>query len=337
MSSIWNALTGQKSSSSQQSNAPTPEPTTTFSSPPFDPSSAQGVDSFFNNSAFADPSTLHPLAGLDKDALDYITLEDSALSDLPGGQSVLPSRGWSDDLCYGTGITYLSALTLGGAWGMQEGLRRSAGQAPKLRLNSTLNAITRRGPYLGNSAGVVAIVYNVLNSSIGYFRGKHDTMNSVLAGFLSGVMFKSTRGLKPMAISGGIVGGVALAWQVSYSLSSPTYSEHEAYVLIVHKKDLLPGASTGARARASLSDYNPRRRRPDANYDISGRPAQAQLLRRIWDGCSSHGASVQTKNISDLDMHLSQAWWAEAVVHSQGDNNLFEYLWELIRIPLARG
>lgn len=224
MSSLWNALTGQKSnqnSSSQQSNAPppttTPTPTTTFSSPSFDPSSAQGVDSFLTASTFADPSQLHPLAGLDKDALDYITLEDSVLSDLPGGQSALPSRGWSDDLCYGTGITYLSALTIGGAWGMQEGLRRSAGQPPKLRLNSTLNAITRRGPFLGNSAGVVAIVYNSLNSFIGYMRGKHDTFNSVLAGAMSGAVFKSTRGLRPMGISAGIVGGVALAWAVSYS------------------------------------------------------------------------------------------------------------------------
>lgn len=220
MSSLWNALTGQKSnkeSSSQQSNAPssTPVPTTSYSPPAFDPSSAQGVDAFLNSSTFADPSQLGPLAGLSQDTLEYITLDDSALSDLPGGQSVLPSRGWTDDLCYGTGITYLSALTIGGAWGMQEGLRRSAGQAPKLRLNSTLNAITRRGPFLGNSAGVVAIVYNLFNSYFDYLRGKHDSVNSIAAGVCSGFLFKSTRGLKPMLISGGVVGGIAGAWAVS--------------------------------------------------------------------------------------------------------------------------
>ncbi len=67
---------------------------------------------------------------------------------------------------------HLTALTLGGAWGLQEGLRRSAGQPPKLRLNSALNAVTRRGPFLGNSAGVVAICYNCINSSLGYLTGK---------------------------------------------------------------------------------------------------------------------------------------------------------------------
>lgn len=221
MSSLWNALTGQKpskdNSSQHSNNAPssTPVPTTTFGSPAFDPSTAQGVDAFLNSSTFADPSQLGPLAGLNQEALEYLTLEDSALSDLPGGQSVLPSRGFTDDLCYGTGITYLSALTIGGAWGLQEGLRRSAGLAPKLRLNSTLNAITRRGPFLGNSAGVVAIVYNCFNSYFGHLRGKHDSVNSIAAGVCSGFLFKSTRGLRPMLISGGIVGGVAAVWTVS--------------------------------------------------------------------------------------------------------------------------
>jgi hypothetical protein len=44
---------------------------------------------------------------------------------------------------------------------MVEGLRRTAPNAPpKIKLNSVLNAVTRRGPFLGNSAGVVAMVYN---------------------------------------------------------------------------------------------------------------------------------------------------------------------------------
>lgn len=233
--SIWDALTGRKSSSSTQQSssssapsdtaAPASQPTTSYATAPFDPSDAQGVDSFLKSSTFADPSLLHPLAGLNKESLEYLTLEDSALSDLPGAQSAIPSRGFSDDICYGTGITYLTALSLGGAWGLQEGLRRSAGQPPKLRLNSVLNAVTRRGPFLGNSAGVVAITYNCFNSSIGYFRGRHDAANTIAAGTLSGMLFKSTRGLRPMLISGGIVGSIAGAWAVSIYLPS---TRHES-------------------------------------------------------------------------------------------------------------
>jgi import inner membrane translocase subunit TIM23 len=221
---IWDSFTGKKSSSSSNSTTASPNsPSDTFSPTPFDPSEAQDVSSFLNGPTFADPSQLHPLAGLNQQTLDYLSLEESALSDLPGSQSALPSRGWSDDLCYGTGVTYLTALTVGGAWGLQEGLRRSAGQPPKLRLNSVLNAVTRRGPFLGNSAGVIALVYNGFNSFIGYTRGKHDSANSVLAGALSGMLFKSTRGVRPMMISGGIVASVAGAWAVSLRLMINLY------------------------------------------------------------------------------------------------------------------
>ena len=229
--SLWGAITGQKASKAGASSSSSASTTDTshdrsqsspvaFASDNFDPSTAQGVSSFLGDASLSDPSQLHPLAGLDQNTLDYLTLEESALSDLPGSRSALPSRGWSDDLCYGTGVTYLSALMVGGAWGMVDGFRRSpAGAPPKLKLNSVLNGITRRGPFLGNSAGVIALVYNGVNSTIGYYRGKHDSVNSVMAGAISGMLFKSTRGLRPMLISGGLVAGAAGAWAVSASIT----------------------------------------------------------------------------------------------------------------------
>ncbi|KAL4992353.1 Tim17/Tim22/Tim23/Pmp24 family-domain-containing protein [Aspergillus falconensis] len=199
--SIWDSLSGRKQTKGADG---------------FDASAAPDASSFLSEVAIPDPSQLHPLAGLNQDTLDYITLEDSALDQLPGSQSVLPSRGWSDDLCYGTGTTYVTALAIGGAWGLAEGLKRTPVTAPpKIRLNSVLNSITRRGPFLGNSAGVVAMVYNGLNSFAGYARGKHDAANSITAGAISGMVFKSTRGLKPMLISGGIVASIAGTWSVA--------------------------------------------------------------------------------------------------------------------------
>ena len=217
--SIWDTLTGRKSTSrSSSSSSDTLQDSaspTTFQDPSYNPSAAQDVSSFLGGASIPDVSQLHPLAGLNQETLDYLSLEDSALSDLPGSRSALPSRGWSDDLCYGAGTTYLSALSIGGAWGLIEGLNRSPPNAPpKLRLNSVLNSVTRRGPFLGNSAGVIAIVYNGINSTIGYYRGKHDAANSVVAGALSGMLFKSTRGLRPMMISGSIVASVAGVWAV---------------------------------------------------------------------------------------------------------------------------
>jgi import inner membrane translocase subunit TIM23 len=208
----WDSITGRKPAAqptqSPQSNDFVKEDT--FQATPFDPNTAIQNPSDF----ILDPSQLHPLAGLNQDTLDYLSLEDS-VADL-GSQSALPSRGWSDDLCYGTGVSYLTALTIGGAWGLAEGLQKNPpSMPPRLRLNGVLNAVTRRGPFLGNSAGVIAMVYNGMNSTIGYYRGKHDATNSIMAGALSGALFKSTRGTRPMAISAGICASVAGGWAVS--------------------------------------------------------------------------------------------------------------------------
>lgn len=54
-----------------------------------------------------DPAKLHPMSGL-SDNLDYLLLEDDKVNDLPGSGTAIPSRGWSDDLCYGTGTMYLT-------------------------------------------------------------------------------------------------------------------------------------------------------------------------------------------------------------------------------------
>lgn len=162
-----------------------------------------------------DPAKLHPLAGLNSGTLQYLDLEEEALTSVPGGTGIIPIKDWTDDLCYGTGVVYLAGLGLGGAYGLAEGLRKTEGiTSPKLRLNGVLNAITRRGPFLGNTAGVLALTYNLVNSSIDYYRGKHEWTNSVAAGALSGALFRITRGPKQIAIASGMMASAAGVWCV---------------------------------------------------------------------------------------------------------------------------
>lgn len=55
-------------------------------------------------------------------------------------------------------VSYMiTGLATGGIWGLYEGLRQPINsQSSKLRLNTVLNACTRRGPLVGNSAGVAS-------------------------------------------------------------------------------------------------------------------------------------------------------------------------------------
>lgn len=211
MPSIWDTITGRKSSHAPA--PPTPEVhyeetvPVSSSTPEYSAEPVTDVSQFLQATNF-DPTVLHPLAGL-SDGLEYISLSEE-MGTASGG------RGWSDDLCYGTGTTYLTALTIGGAWGLAEGMNKPLPvNSARLRLNTCLNSITRRGPFLGNSAGVIALVYNGINSTIGHYRGKHEASNSIVAGALSGMLFKSTRGPRPMLIAGGITATVAGIWQIA--------------------------------------------------------------------------------------------------------------------------
>ncbi|CAG8453440.1 4883_t:CDS:2 [Acaulospora morrowiae] len=150
---------------------------------------------------------IREIAGLG--AVDYIKLDEQGIT--PGA---LPSRGVMDDLCYGTGTTYLAGLTFGGIWGLTEGLR---GQTPnfKLRLNTILNSVTRRGPFIGNSCGILAMGYNGINGIIGSMRGKHDSINNVMSGALIGAIFKSTAGIRAATTASAICAATAGTWTLA--------------------------------------------------------------------------------------------------------------------------
>jgi import inner membrane translocase subunit TIM23 len=186
----------------------------------FDPSTIADVSSIISTPGGLDTQRLHPLAGLEK-GVEYLDLEDETLTSVEGAQGLIPSRGWTDDLCYGTGAVYLLGLGTGGAYGFFEGLRNlPAKSSGKLKLNTVLNHITRRGPFLGNSAGVLALSYNLVNSTLDGIRGKHDAANSIVAGALAGALFKSTKGLKPVGYSSALMAGAAAGWSGIKSLLS---------------------------------------------------------------------------------------------------------------------
>lgn len=57
---------------------------------------------------------------------------------------------------------------------------------------SVLNGCTRRGPFLANSLGIIALMYCSLDSMIEKARGEEDQFNSIAAAASAGMIFKST-------------------------------------------------------------------------------------------------------------------------------------------------
>lgn len=149
-----------------------------------------------------DPSFLHQDGGA-----EFVFAEDSH-----------KKRGWGERMFTSIGWSYGSGLLVGGIWGLAEGLRRPDGTTFKLRLNSVLNGCTRRGPFLGNSLAVVALLYGCTSTAIEKARGVEDEYNSIAAGVTTGVLFKSTGGPRAIAIAGTIGGAAALMFIASNRL-----------------------------------------------------------------------------------------------------------------------
>lgn len=177
-----------------------------------DTSKLTSVTTLLTNPMAFDTRRLHPLAGLEK-SIEYMDLKNEQLSTMKESQGLIPSRGWSDDICYGTGAVYLLGLGIGGLSDLIQGIKAiPPNESGKLQLNTILNNVTKRGPFLGNSTGVLALSYNIVNSSIDALREKHDSASSILAGALTGAIFKSSKGLKPMGYASGLMTGACAVW-----------------------------------------------------------------------------------------------------------------------------
>ncbi|KAE8211526.1 hypothetical protein CF327_g4711 [Tilletia walkeri] len=160
------------------------------------------------------PNNINPLASLTQNEIEYLDLFDQTG---PVQGNVVPNRGFGDGLTYGTGTVYLSGLAAGGLIGMREGLFRPIGvESPtfRLRLNTVLNAVTRRGTSLGNNGGCLALMYNLAELGISTARGSvSDPFSSVGAAALTGMVFRSTAGVRQAIISGAVFAGAGAAWQ----------------------------------------------------------------------------------------------------------------------------
>ncbi|CAI0384526.1 unnamed protein product [Linum tenue] len=124
-------------------------------------------------------------------------------------------RTWSENLTYYTGAGYLGGAIAGGAKGTLDGIRAAeAGESMKLRLNRVLNSGGQSGRRLGNTMGVLGLMFTGIESGLIALRDVDDLANTVVAGLGTGAIYRAARGPRSAAIAGAI-GGVAAAAAVA--------------------------------------------------------------------------------------------------------------------------
>jgi len=153
----------------------------------------------------------------------YLNFDPQYLTQGDGAEFVFAEesnkkRGWGERMFSSIGGSYMTGLTIGGVWGLMEGVRNPDGSTFKLRLNSVLNGCTRRGPFLANSLGVCALMYGCTSTALEKIRGVDDDYNMAAAAVTTGMLFKSTGGPRAIAIAGGLGGGIAALYYAGNKL-----------------------------------------------------------------------------------------------------------------------
>ena len=133
-------------------------------------------------------------------------------------EALVQQRSWSENLTFVTGVSYLAGAAAGGGLGVAAGLRVAlppGAESTKLRLNRVLNHAGKGGRGMGNSAGVVGLLFSSLDSAVGGLRdGRRDSVGTVVAAAGTGALYKSPQGARAAAVwalGGAIVGGVYAA------------------------------------------------------------------------------------------------------------------------------
>ncbi|KAG0415556.1 hypothetical protein HPB47_007281 [Ixodes persulcatus] len=109
------------------------------------------------------------------------------------------------------GGSVMVGAAFGGVSGFYRGLKETslAGHTGSVRRTQMLNYITKGGAGSANVLGVVAVMYSGFGVLFSFVRGADDELNTLAAGTLTGLLYKSSSGLRRCALGGGVGLGLA--------------------------------------------------------------------------------------------------------------------------------
>ncbi|XP_034244242.1 mitochondrial import inner membrane translocase subunit Tim23 [Thrips palmi] len=112
------------------------------------------------------------------------------------------------------GASCMVGAGVGGMGGLYNGLRLTtlAGQKGRLRVTQLINHTMKKGAASANTLGIIALMYSGFGVVLSYFRNAEDELNTLAAATLTGMVYKSTSGLRKCATGGAVGLGIAAAY-----------------------------------------------------------------------------------------------------------------------------
>jgi len=148
----------------------------------------------------------------------YLNFDPSYLQSTPEYlMDTEASRGGMEKSFTAIGSSVCIGGCLGGVYGVYDGVRQTAlgGLQGKLRRTRITNYTIKSGTSVSNALGSIAVSYSLIYCLLGLAvdQGEYvDEGKSITSGTLTGLLFKSTSGLKKCAKGGALGFGLATLW-----------------------------------------------------------------------------------------------------------------------------
>ena len=131
-------------------------------------------------------------------------------------------KRWGEKLTFTVGITYFVAATFGLGMGVYYG-NKAAAKHKQLRHYHIMTTIGKTATRFGNSSAAASLLYCLTGKSIDLIFEEElqdygQNIRNVIAGGVTGLLYKSTKGLRPMVI--GSLTGAALISGLTYGMTA---------------------------------------------------------------------------------------------------------------------
>ncbi|CAN6287714.1 unnamed protein product [Urochloa humidicola] len=127
-------------------------------------------------------------------------------------EALAQRRSWGENLTFYTGVGYLSGAVGGAVLGLRDAARGAEpGETAKIRANRVLNSCGSSGRRVGNTLGIIGLMYAGIESAMVAARDRDDWINSVAAGLGTGALFRAANGPRSAVVAGALGGVLAAA------------------------------------------------------------------------------------------------------------------------------
>jgi hypothetical protein len=121
-------------------------------------------------------------------------------------------------LSFNTGVLWLGGFSSGGAYGFVEGWRNATSPNYKIRFNSVMNGVSKRGTLLGNNLGIIGFLHTscvYISDSLELDRlAGSAIVTPIFSGAVTGSLYMASRGPRAAALAGGIGAALSTAYSI---------------------------------------------------------------------------------------------------------------------------